>query len=91
MVGRSAIGTLEEDVLAPADSPAAMSLHAPDGSVTALSVPPAPPFAFHRELADHLLRGLPMSVDAAQSRRVVAVMEAAERSAASGSTPVRLA
>ena len=90
VVGRSAIGTLDEDVLALADSPAAMSLHAPDGSVTALAVPPAPPFAFHRELADHLLRGLPMSVDAAQSRRVVAVMEAAERSAAAGSAPVRL-
>jgi predicted dehydrogenase len=91
VVGRSAVGTLEEDVLAPADSPAAMSLHAPDGSVTALAVPPPPSFAFHRELADHLLRGLPMSVDAAQSRRVVAVMEAAERSAATGSAPVRLA
>jgi predicted dehydrogenase len=90
VVGRSAIGTLHEDVLAPADSPAAMSLYAPDGSVTALAVPPTPSFAFHRELADHLLRGLPMSVDAAQSRRVVAVMEAAERSAAAGSTPVRL-
>ena len=90
VVARTAIGTLDEDVLAPADSPALMSLHAPDGSVTSLAVPPAPAFAFHRELADHLLRGLPMSVEAAQSRRVVAVMEAAERSAAAGSTPVPL-
>ena len=41
-----------------------------------------------RELADHLLRGLPMTVEASQSRRVVAVMEAAEESARSGSVPV---
>lgn len=88
VVARTAIGTLDEDVLAPADSPAAMSLFAPDGSVTALAVPPAPPFAFHRELADHLLRGLPMAVEASHSRRVVAVMEAAEESARSGSVPV---
>jgi scyllo-inositol 2-dehydrogenase (NADP+) len=91
VVRRTAIGTLDEDVLAPADSPAAMSLYAADGSVTSLAVPPAPPFAFHRELADLLLDGLPMSVTAAQSRRVVAVMEAAERSAADGARPVAVA
>jgi predicted dehydrogenase len=90
VVGRTAIGTLAEDVLAPAESPALMSLHSPDGSVTALAVPPAPQFAFHSELADHLLRGLPMTVRAEQSRTVVAVMQAAEQSAAAGSTPVRL-
>lgn len=90
VVGRSAIGTMTEDVLAPADSPAAMSLHHADGSITALAVPAAPTHAFHRELADHLLRGLPMMIQAAQSRRVVAVMEAAERSASTGSVPVPL-
>lgn len=90
VVSRTAIGTLDEDVLAPADSPARMSLYAPDGSVTALAVPPAPAHLFHRELADYLLRGLPMQVTAPQSRRVVAVMEAAERSASAGSTPVPL-
>jgi scyllo-inositol 2-dehydrogenase (NADP+) len=89
VVARTAIGTLAEDVLAAADSPAAMSLHHPDGSVTALAVPPAPAYAFHRELADHLLRGLPMTVHAAHSRRVVAIMEAAEASAVAGSIPVR--
>jgi hypothetical protein len=67
-----------------------MSLHHPDGSVTALAVPPAAAYAFHRELADHLLRGLPMTVRAEQSRRVVAVMEAAEQSAAASSAPVAL-
>ncbi|MGA7690281.1 MAG: Gfo/Idh/MocA family oxidoreductase [Jiangellales bacterium] len=89
VVGRTAIGTLAEDVLATADSPAAMSLHHADGSVTALAAPPAPAYAFHRELADHLLRGLPMTVQAAHSRAVVALMEAAESSAVAGSTPVR--
>ncbi len=90
VVSRTAIGTLDEDVLALADSPARMSLHAPDGSVTDVAVPPAPAHMFHRELADHLLRGLPMQVTAEQSRQVVAVMDAAEQSAAAGATPVPL-
>ena len=90
VVSRTAIGTLDEDVLALADSPARMSLHSPDGSVTDLAVPPAPSHLFHRELADHLLRGMPMQVTAEQSRRVVAVMDAAEQSAAAGATPVPL-
>jgi predicted dehydrogenase len=88
VIARTAIGTLAEDRLAPADSPASLTLHSPDGSVTAVAVPPAPEHAFHRELADHLLRGLPMTVYAAHSRRVVAVMEAAEESAQRHSVPV---
>jgi predicted dehydrogenase len=88
VVARTDIGTLDEDRLAPADSPAALDLHHPDGSVTRLATPPAPPYVFHRELADRLVAGLPMSVSAQQSREVVAVMEAAESSAASGGTVV---
>jgi predicted dehydrogenase len=90
VVARTAIGTLDEDRLAPADSPADIELHGPDGSVTQVPVPPPRAQPFHRELADHLLRGLPMSVRPEQSRRVVAVMEAAERSAAHDSSPVLL-
>jgi len=90
VVGRTPIGTLAEDVLAPADSPATLTVHDPDGSVTALAVPPAPPEAFHRELADRLHRGTPMSVRAEQSRRVVAVLEAAAASAAGHARPVPL-
>lgn len=90
VIARTAVGTLDEDVLAPADSPARMSLHASDGSVTALVLANPPAQAFHRELADRLLRGLPMTVRAEQSREVVAVMEAAEQSAAQQSTPVPL-
>jgi predicted dehydrogenase len=89
VVTRTAIGTLAEDVLAPADSPAELTLHAPDGSLTQLAVPPAPPATFHRELADHLHRGLPMTVRAEHSRRVVAIMEAAEQSAREDGAPVR--
>jgi predicted dehydrogenase len=89
VVTRTAVGTLAEDVLAPADSPAELALHAGDGSVTQLAVPPAPQHAFHRELADHLHRGLPMTVRAEQSRRVVAIMEAAEQSARQDGVPVR--
>ncbi len=88
VLGRSPVGTLEEDVLAPADSPATLTVHDADGSVTALAVPPSPPQAFHRELADHLQRGLPLSVRPEQSRRVVAVLEAAEHSARAGGAPV---
>jgi scyllo-inositol 2-dehydrogenase (NADP+) len=80
VVGRDAVGNLVEDMLAPADSPATLDLHAADGSVTRLAVPPGPRHAFHRELADHLLLGTPMSVTPHGSRRNVAVMEAAVRS-----------
>ncbi len=91
VVARTAIGTLAEDRLAPADSPADMTLHSPDGSVTALAVPAPPQHAFHRELADRLLRGLPMTVRAEHSRQVVAVMQAAEESARRHSLPVDVA
>ena len=88
VVARTDIGTLDEDPLAPADSPATVDLHHPDGSVTRLATPPPTPYAFHRELADRLVAGMPMSVTAAQSRDVVAVMEAAETSAAAAGSVV---
>src|SRR5262249_57395708 len=64
VIARSDIGTLAEDVLAPADSPPVLDLHAADGSVTRLATPPPLPHAFHRELADRVQLGLPMSVTA---------------------------
>jgi predicted dehydrogenase len=88
VVSRTDIGTLDEDPLAPADSPAVLDLHHPDGSVTRLCTPASRPYAFHRELADRLVADLPMSVTAEQSRRVVSVMEAAESSAATGGSAV---
>ncbi len=44
---------------------------------------------YYRELADHLLRGGPLDVRPEQARRVIAIIEAAERSSVSGrSEPV---
>jgi scyllo-inositol 2-dehydrogenase (NADP+) len=88
VVSRSDIGTLVEDVLAPADSPPEMELHSVDGSVTRLATPAAEPYSFHRELADRLRWGLPMTVTGAQSRRVLSVMQAARESAADAGRPV---
>ena len=39
---------------------------------------------YYRQLADHLLRGAPLDVRPEQARRVIAIMEAAERSSQSG-------
>jgi scyllo-inositol 2-dehydrogenase (NADP+) len=88
VIARSDIGTLAEDVLAPTDSPPVLDLHAADGSVTRLAIPAPPPYAFHAELADQLQLGLAPTVTGAQSRRVLAVMEAAAESARSHGRPV---
>jgi predicted dehydrogenase len=55
-----------------------------------LPLPPAQRFAFHRNLADHLLLGDPLAVLPDSARDVVAVLEAATSSAASGGAPVSL-
>jgi scyllo-inositol 2-dehydrogenase (NADP+) len=88
VIARSPIGTLAEDVLAPADAPPELWLHGPDGRVTAVPGSPPPAGEFHRQLADYLREGLPMTVTAEQSRRVVAMLEAAEESARRGGAPV---
>ena len=94
VVGRSPIGTLLEDRLAPSDSPADLRVFTPDGaggtSETRLSIPPAPAQPFHRELADQVLSGWPMSVTPQGSRRNIAVMQAATASAAAGGRPAPL-
>jgi scyllo-inositol 2-dehydrogenase (NADP+) len=88
IVARSDIGTLIEDHLAPADSPPALEMHAADGSITHVATPAGRDYPFHRELADRLLFGLPMTVTGEQSRRVLSVMEAASTSAADNGRPV---
>ena len=45
---------------------------------------PSPGWAFHRNLADHLLLGEPLAVRPEQSRDVVAVLEAGHRSGLAG-------
>ena len=57
-----------------------------DAGVRSTSIAPAPHpgWAFHRNLADHLLLGEPLAVRPDQSRDVVAVLEAGHRSGANG-------
>lgn len=90
IVGRTAIGLLDEDRLAPADSPAAVWLHHPDGSRTEVALPTVAPGRYHRELAAHLALGEPLTADPAQSRDVVAVLEAAVASAESAGEARRI-
>ncbi len=51
---------------------------------------PHPGWGFHRNLADHLLLGEPLSVRPEQSRDVVAVLEAGHRSGANGGELIEL-
>lgn len=62
------------------------------GQLSEALVPPAlgAGWAFHRNLADHLLLGEPLAVPPSESRAVVAVLEAAHRSAAAGGALVDL-
>lgn len=71
-----------------ADLPALISLHLPGSPVQTIPLDTVTPFTFHRELAAYLSDGSAMQVLPVHSRNVVAVMEAAEQSAASGSRPV---
>ena len=52
-----------------------------------LAVPTRSHFGFHRNIADHLLGGEPIAAPLADSIRVVAILEAAARSAARGGAP----
>jgi predicted dehydrogenase len=90
IVSRSPIGLVAEDRFAVSDAPAALTLLGPDGARTELPLVAAPPQPFHRELADALLSGWPMTVNPQGSRRNIAVMEAATRSAAAGGRPVEV-
>jgi len=77
------------------DFPALLTVCTPDGAggvhEQRLSVPAAPEQPFHRELADRVLSGEPMSVTPEGSRRNIAVMEAATASARDGGRPVEVA
>ena len=57
---------------------------------TSLPVAPEQRFAFHRNLADHLLLGEPLAVTAASVRTVVAVLEASQRSSDEGGRVIEL-
>ncbi len=89
VVDRSAIGTLSEDILAPADSPPVVRVHSASGNITELAPPTNEPHPFHSDLALTLRFGLIPRVHGEQSRRVVAMLQAAEESAAMGGVPVK--
>ncbi|HEV8065182.1 MAG TPA: Gfo/Idh/MocA family oxidoreductase [Acidimicrobiales bacterium] len=59
-------------------------------SITSVPLPVVPRFGFHRNLADHLQFGEPLAVDPASARRVVALLEAAQRSTDEGNIAVDL-
>lgn len=89
VVSRSTIGTLEEDVLAAADSPPVVRRHSASGDVATLAPRPAEPHPFHADLALRLRYGFAPRVRGEQSRRVVAMLEAAEESARLGGLQVK--
>ena len=71
-----------------ADLPAILTLHAVDGARSVVALDTVAPFAFHHSIVDRLTNKTPMSVQALQSRNVVAIMEAAEQSALKNALPV---
>jgi predicted dehydrogenase/type 1 glutamine amidotransferase len=78
-------GDLIEEHLAPSESlPTLHVLTRDEGDSIHeqhLALPPSPPFAFHRNLANHLHYGEPLAVLPEEARRNIAVMEAAKYSA----------
>jgi predicted dehydrogenase len=64
-----------------ADLPAIITLHKTDGTSQLLPLEPVEQFSFHKSIDTYLHTGVPMPVQAEQSRDVVAIMQAAEESA----------
>ena len=77
-----------------AEAPADLKLvsYAGPGGLIEEIVPLPPPggFPFHANLADHLLLGEPLAVEASSARNVVAVLDAAQRSLGAGGAVVDL-
>jgi scyllo-inositol 2-dehydrogenase (NADP+) len=94
VMARGTMDELVEDRLAPADSPARLTVLRPNGeggvNEERLALPRRVRNGFYRNLADHLLMGEPLAVPAEEARRNIAVMEAAAHSIAQGGRPVRV-
>lgn len=71
-----------------ADLPAILTIHRPGQPPEPVTLDSVEPYAFHRSIVDFFSLGVPMPVTATQSRDVVAIMEAAEKSALTCGTPV---
>ena len=89
VVSRNAVGTLDEDIFAPADAPPRVRLHSPEGDVTELAFRDTEPHPFHADLSLWLQCGFLPRVRGEQSRRVISMLEAAEESARMGGIPVK--
>jgi len=72
-----------------ADLPAILTVHRVDGSSRVAPLRPLEPHEFHRSIVEYINKGIPMEVNALQSRNVVAIMQAAEQSAMHNALPVR--
>ena len=88
IISRGPTGLVVEERLPVTDLPCELHILRPDGSGEShdqvISLPAAPPQAFYRNVAGHLLAGEPLAVTPESARRNVAVMEAATRSAELG-------
>ncbi len=71
-----------------ADLPAIITLYRADGSSEVISHVKVAPYSFYASLVAYINDATPMSVKAAQSRDVVAIMQAAEESALQNGKPV---
>ena len=87
-------GDLVEERLAPSEAPPELYVYTRQMSGAIheqhLMLPEAPAFAFHRNLANHLHCGEPLAVPPEESRRNIAVMEAAKLSAQRGGETIFL-
>jgi predicted dehydrogenase len=76
------------DVSHHAEAPVDLTVATYDGTLgirtSTVEPAPSPGWGFHRNLADHLLLGEPLAVRPEQSRDVVTVLEAGQRSGANG-------
>ena len=81
-------GDLIEERLAPSEAPPDLRVftRGADGALheQQITLPAPPAYPFHTNLANHLLCGEPLAVPPEESRRNIAVMEAAKRSAQAG-------
>ena len=71
-----------------ADLPAILTVHGTNGTPRVAPLRSDAPHEFHRSIVEFLRHGTAMEVDARQSRNVVAIMQAAERSALQNGLPV---
>src|SRR5262245_7027957 len=88
--GRGYVATEAHHAEAPADL--MLARYESGYGISETRLPPAleQPFAFHRNLADHLHLGEPLAVTPGSVRRVIALLEAAQRSSIEAGAAVEI-